>query len=115
MSFTPTTAFNASSFSIFQRSLMQNDDLPLADVVDSELFEQAFQEHGVDFGADEEDVVYTPAITLWALISQVFFLRRSTKLQSGRAASQLVVGSLGTNRLRHQHGSLLSCSAEDPV
>lgn len=72
MSFTPPTAFQASSFSIFQRSLMQNDDLPMADVVDSELFQQAFDEHAVDFG-DEEDAVYTPAITLWALISQVFF------------------------------------------
>jgi hypothetical protein len=27
-------------------------------------------DHGLDFG-DDEDAVYTPAITLWALISQV--------------------------------------------
>jgi hypothetical protein len=72
MSFIPPTTFHASSFSIFQQSLMQNDDLPMADVVDSQLFQRAFDAHAVDFG-NEDDAVYTPAITLWALISQVFF------------------------------------------
>lgn len=52
--------------------MMQNDDLPLVDVIDERLFEEVFDEHGIDFGNDE-DAVYTPAITLWALVSQVFF------------------------------------------
>ena len=51
---------------------MQNDELPLTEVVDSDRFARAFEKHGVDFG-DEEGVVYTPAITLWALVSQTFF------------------------------------------
>ena len=38
MPFTPTSTFDASSFSIFRRSLMQTDELPLADVIDSDLF-----------------------------------------------------------------------------
>jgi hypothetical protein len=36
------------------------------------LFAQGFAGHDVDFG-DDEDAVYTPAITLWALVSQVLF------------------------------------------
>ena len=72
MSFTAPAAFDASSFSIFQRSLLQDNELPLTDVINNDLFAAAFKEHGVNFGADEDDV-YTPAITLWALISQVFF------------------------------------------
>ena len=72
MPFTPPARFDAASFSLFQQSMMQTDDLPLADVIDGQLFEQAFEEHQVDF-ADDEDAVYTPAITLWALVSQVFF------------------------------------------
>ena len=72
MSFKPPAVFAASSFSIFQRALMQKDGLPLADVIDSGLFADAFERHGVAFG-DDEDAVYTPAITLWALVSQVFF------------------------------------------
>ncbi len=68
--------------------MMQNDDLPLADVIDGQMFEQAFEEHGVDFGT-EDGAVYTPAITLWALISQVFFAKeqRSCKAAVARVAS----------------------------
>jgi len=72
MPFTSSTRFNASSFSIFKRSLMQSDELPLADVMDGTIIEQVFEEYEVDFGT-EEDAVYTPAVTLWALVSQVFF------------------------------------------
>jgi hypothetical protein len=88
MSFTPPAAFDASSFSIFRRSLMQNDELPLTEVVDSDRFAQVFEKHGVDFG-DEEGVVYTPAITLWALVSQTFFAgtQRSCKAAVWRVAA----------------------------
>ena len=88
MPFTPPAQFNASSFSIFKRSMMQDDQLPLVDAIDDERFRQAFEDHEVDFGADD-DVVYTPAITLWALISQVFFSaeQRSCKAAVARVAS----------------------------
>lgn len=88
MSYTPTTGFQASSFSIFQRSMMQGDELPLAGVISDERWEEAFQEYQVDFGSDA-DAVYTPAITLWALISQVFFCgeHRSCKAAVMRVAA----------------------------
>jgi len=68
--------------------MMQTDDLPLADIIDGQLIEQAFEEHQVDF-ADDDDAVYTPAITLWALVSQVFFTdaQRSCKAAVLRVAS----------------------------
>jgi hypothetical protein len=68
--------------------MMQNDQLPLVEVVDDERFAQAFEEHGVEFGTDEE-VVYAPAITLWAIVSQVFFAKemRSCKAAVARVAS----------------------------
>ncbi len=90
MPFTPPARFDASSFSIFKRSMMQNDQLPLVDAIDVERFAQAFEEHHVDFAADDDDViVYTPAITLWALISQVFYAKemRSCKAAVARVAS----------------------------
>jgi hypothetical protein len=88
MPYTPTTRLEASSFSVFQRSMMQNDQLPLAEAIDDERFTQAFEEHGVDFGV-EGDAVYTPAITLWALVSQMFFANemRSCKAAVARVAS----------------------------
>lgn len=67
---------------------MQNDELPLTEVVGSDRFAQAFEKHGVDFG-DEEGVVYTPAMTLWALLSQTFFAgaQRSCKAAVLRVAA----------------------------
>ena len=67
---------------------MQTDELPLADVIDSDLFALAFEQHGVDFGADE-DAVYTPAVTLWAIVSQALFAseQRSCKAAVMRVAS----------------------------
>lgn len=68
--------------------MMQAEELPLADAVDEARFEEAFDEHGVAFGKDD-DAVYTPAITLWALVSQVFFSaeQRSCKAAVLRVAS----------------------------
>ena len=62
--------------------MMQNGELPLVDAIDEARFEEALDEHGVDFGKDD-GAVYTPAITLWALVSQVFF---SAEQRSCKAA-----------------------------
>jgi len=79
---------NAASFPIFKQSMMQSDMLPLADMIDDQRWQQVFDKHEIDFGSDE-DVVYTPAITLWALISQVFFSdeQRSCKAAVIRVAA----------------------------
>ena len=62
-------------FELIKDSLLQHDDLPLADVIDCNHWQSVFDQHGIDFGADD-DCVYTPAITLWALI-----LKLSSKLK----------------------------------
>lgn len=92
----------ASSFSLFSDSLMQDESLPLADVIDDELFEQAFEEFGVDFGT-AEDAVYTPAIVLWAFVSQALFKgeQRSltaavTRIAAWWAAQGRIVSSTNT-------------------
>jgi hypothetical protein len=68
--------------------MLQSDELPLADVLDSNQWQEIFAAHEIDFGNNEESI-YTPAITLWALISQVFFKdeMRSCKAAVGRVAS----------------------------
>lgn len=72
MPFYPLRAFIKSSFSIIKDSLLQSDHFPLADLIDEQEFAITFKDHGVKFG-QSEDAIYTPAITLWGLISQVFF------------------------------------------
>lgn len=77
-------------FRIFQRSLIQSDQLPLCEILDSSLIAEAFQEDQVVFGIADEDV-FTPAITLWAMVSQFLFKEegRSCKAAAGRVVSLL--------------------------
>lgn len=72
MPFIPPKNFDRSSFSLFKDSMLQSQELPLFEALDEQRFQRAFEEHSVDFGNDP-NAVYTPAITLWALISQAFF------------------------------------------
>lgn len=68
--------------------MLQSDDLPLAEVLEENQWLAHFDDHDIDFGSDDE-AVYTPAITLWALVSQVFFKEenRSCKAAVLRIAS----------------------------
>ena len=61
-----------TQFALLHRSLLQSDDLPLQSLVSDQRIAQIFEEEQISFGEDE-DAVYTPAITLWGLLSQVFF------------------------------------------
>ena len=74
-------------FRLVLSSFMQHSDLPFKDALPEETIEQAFEEEGAVFAQDEEDV-YTPAITLWAFLSQVLF---KDELRSCAAAVTRVV------------------------
>lgn len=54
------------------RSLLESDELPLRSLISDERIAQIFAEQGISFG-QEDDAVYTPAVTLWGLLSQVLF------------------------------------------
>jgi hypothetical protein len=58
--------------SILYQSLLQPDELPLRSLISDERIAEIFVEQGISFGR-EDDAVYTPAITLWGLLSQVLF------------------------------------------
>ena len=98
---------SSRSFDLIKDSMLQSDELPLAGVLDCDQWQAVFDDHGIDFGGDE-DAIYTPAITLWALISQAFFKAemRSCKAAVGRVADdpacrlgyQGLAGSVGHRR-----------------
>jgi len=54
MPFISSSRLNAASFSIFKRSMMQGDTLPLTDVIDDQRWQKIFDEHEIDFGNDSE-------------------------------------------------------------
>jgi hypothetical protein len=53
-------------------SFLQRPGLPFADVLPEGAIQKAFDDEDASF-AEDEDAVYTPAITLWAFLSQVLF------------------------------------------
>jgi len=59
-------------FRLVLTSFLQRPGLPFADVLPEAAIQKAFDDEAVRF-ADDEDAVYTPAITLWAFLSQVLF------------------------------------------
>jgi putative transposase len=59
-------------FRLVRASLLESPGLPFAESLSEEAIETAFQEEGVSFGQDDGDV-YTPALTLWAFLSQMLF------------------------------------------
>lgn len=73
---------------LIKDSMLQSNELPLAEVLDDDQWHEVFAQHDIDFG-NAEDAVYTPAITLWALISQAFFKgeMRSCKAAVARVAT----------------------------
>jgi hypothetical protein len=73
MSFRTSPTVLHRGFDLVRRSLLQTDGLPFADSLSVEQMQQAFDEENVRFGEDEDEVVYTPAVTLWAMLSQMLF------------------------------------------
>lgn len=76
------------SLQLIRDSMLQSDELPLTEALDDHQWQEVFTKHGIDFG-NTEDAVYTPAMTLWALISQAFFKgeMRSCKAAVARVAT----------------------------
>jgi len=59
-------------FRLVLASFLQRPGLVFADALSEEAIQKAFDDDGAAF-AEDEDAVYTPAITLWAFLSQVLF------------------------------------------
>ena len=59
-------------FRLVLTSFLQRPALPFADALPEDAIEKAFDDEDANF-ADDQDAVYTPAVTLWAFLSQVLF------------------------------------------
>jgi len=78
-------------FHLILASFLQHPGLPFAEVITEESIDRAMTEEQVSFG-DDDEVVFTPAITLWAFLSQVLFKgeQRSCVAAVARVAVLLV-------------------------
>jgi hypothetical protein len=65
-------------FRLILSSFLQHSGLPFADVLPEEAIEQAFADAGMSSQPEpdqDENIVYTAAVTLWAFLSQVLYSR----------------------------------------
>lgn len=78
-------------FRLVLASFLQHPGLPFADVITEESIDRAMAEERVSVG-DDEETIFTPAITLWAFLSQVLFKgeQRSCAAAVARVAVLLV-------------------------
>jgi hypothetical protein len=82
------------NFRLVLRSFLQHAGLPFAEALPETTIQQAFANEGAHFAQDERDV-YTPALTLWAFLSQVLF---KGEQRSCRAAVARVVMLVALSR-----------------
>jgi IS4 transposase len=85
------------SFQPLHRSFLQHEGLPFADVLSEETIARVAKDAGVplsDAGADI-DVVYTPAVTLWAFLSQVLHQKAQRSCTAAVARVVLLCVALG--------------------
>jgi len=87
MSFSHGRQRLATRFRLFLAPFLQSDSLPFAQVLGEQQIEEAAQSTGVNFGQSERDI-FTPAITLWAFLTQVMHAKN---LRSCAAAVRRVV------------------------
>ena len=72
MSFYKRSRTLPERFRLILASFLQRPGLPFADALPEEAIQEAFDDEDASF-ADDKGAVYTPAITLWAFLSQVLF------------------------------------------
>jgi hypothetical protein len=65
----------SQSFQLIRQAFLQAEDLPFGDLLSEETIRQAFEKENACFARDPGDI-YTPAITLWAFLSQVLHAKR---------------------------------------
>lgn len=117
MSFRTSGAVASSSFELVRRSLAQSGELPFTDTLTAEQIQQAFDAEGISFGQpatdDGQQPIYTPAVVLWAMLSQALFTgeERSCRAAVIRVALYLVL----TGRPACSTNTGAYCRARDKV
>jgi len=94
MSFYQKSSTLSRRFRLVQASFLQEDGLAFAKVLPEEQIEKAFADAHAEF-AREEGAVYTPAVTLWAFLSQVLFKEEQRSCMAAVSRVLVLLVALG--------------------
>jgi putative transposase len=102
-------------FQLVLSSFLQQEGLPFSSVLSQQRIEQVFDEADASFAQDEGNPVYTPAVTLWAFLSQVLFKaeQRSCLAAVSRVMTFLV--ALGGKACSKNTGAYCRARAKIPT
>ena len=93
---TTTKRSSLWQFDVVRRSFLQQPGLPFADALSEERLEQALIDEDISFGDEQPDeTVYTPAVTLWAFLSQMLFTGAQRSCVAAVARVSVLWASLG--------------------
>lgn len=100
-------------FWLILSSMLQCEGLAFADVLTEEEINDAFEEEEVTF-AEDDDCIYTPAVTIWAFLSQV--LHKEEQRSCLAAVSRVIVllVSLGLKACAKNSGAYCKARAKVP-
>ena len=106
MSFSTSVRSLPRRFGVVLTSFLQQPGLAFAHVLPEDRIQAAFDEQGVAF-AQEEDEVYTPPIALWALLSQVLFKEEQRSCAAAVSRVVVLLVALSTTAAVGQYRRLL--------
>ena len=101
------------SFQIILAPVLQDSGLPFADVLLEDEICQAFADAGAEFGRGENGV-YTPAITLWAFLSQVLYKGEQRSCEAAVARVIALLTTLGRKPCSDDSGAYCRARAKLP-
>jgi putative transposase len=103
-----------SRFCLVLNSFLQQPGLPFADVLPEDRIQAAFDEQGVAF-AQEEDEIYTPQLTLWAFLSQLLFQGEQRSCVAAVSRIIVLLVALGQEPPSDNTGAYCRARAKLPV
>jgi putative transposase len=101
-------------FGVVLTSFLQQSGLAFADVLPEDRIQAAFDEQGVAF-AQDEDEIYTPPIALWALLSQVLFKEEQRSCAAAVSRVVVLLVALGQQPPSGNTGAYCRARAKLPV
>ncbi len=114
MAFSPSVDSLPARFRLVLNSFLQQPGLPFADVLREDHIQAAFDEQGIAF-AQEEDEIYTPQLTLWASLSQVLFQGEQRSCLAAVSRVIVLLISLGQEPPSDNTGAYCRARAKLPV
>jgi hypothetical protein len=100
-------------FRLVLASFLEHDSLPFASVLPETRIEQLFAEEGASF-AQEAECIYTPAVTLWAWLSQVLFKEEQRSCLAAVARVAVLMVALGRPACATNSGAYCRARAKLP-